>query len=375
MEKYGELPDIDASAQDVFETSDVESVDGGGPDNESISSDIAGDSVDVSVSKNKFNQSGIPDVSGVNFSGSVDRKQLGRTGYVLYDGGQESRDEKLARIRRELDELSSESVDSEGSDIDRLVTRLEELSQGKDENKSSSTDHSDKLKAVFQTITDKVNGGNVSSSTEPWMAVNSTETLELESRLTKIEQLIGYDSLTAVDRVTDEGKSLGARVKELGLKVGIVGNPEYSIENIKNQVSQVRADMEAYDKERRLHQLKISTDGAVTPPTIPIDDKKISELHERLGEFDKVNKIVPLVVTRLKSLHSVHSDMATSIASVSSLDEVISSIKSELTAWNSSIDSLNDRLDKESSAYESNKVHIVSELQQLKDKVSQLSSQ
>ncbi|KAG5364886.1 hypothetical protein CKK34_3712 [Yarrowia sp. E02] len=122
MSKYASLPDLD-TAPDVYETPDV-------PDNyEAEPESPANENIDTSSTNTaeaakKFAGSDF-DNSLTNYSNRIDRQQVSFTSGVAG----ETRDEKLARIKMELQELAESAGEDKSSkeDVDALNLMLEGL--------------------------------------------------------------------------------------------------------------------------------------------------------------------------------------------------------------------------------------------------------
>lgn len=72
-----------------------------------------------------------------------------------------------------------------------------------------------------------------------------------------------------------------------------------------------------------------------------------------------------MLITRLKALHLVHGDVANVVGVVSSLDETLDGIKSDIVSWDTSINTLNSNLKEYETNFESNKGVITNRLDEL----------
>ncbi|KAK6462533.1 Dynamitin-domain-containing protein [Scheffersomyces coipomensis] len=376
MQKYSDLPDIEQDSQELFETSDNDSVIDLSLSKDDVinvkDDDIVEESLNANFAKEKFPQTTISEHGKIDFSGSISNKAFGQTGYVLISGEEESRNEKIARIARELEELKSDPASSstESQQLDRLTELLESNT-----NATVGDYNDEKFQSVFNAISEKVKVDESISNTisESTSLVDTSEILELEARLAKVESFVGYDSIIEIqhlEQTSERRQSLSAKINDLRLKIGIVNNPQYNISNIKDELSTLRLDIAKYDNERKLHEVKVNT--ILETPAARVDEKQINELYQKLPEFDKINKIVPMVVNRLKSLNAVHSDIGNTVHVVSHLDEILNDIKSDLKTWNESINTVNANLDAYASNFIKNEQEIVSQLNRLDTKVNDL---
>ncbi|KAK7686962.1 hypothetical protein QCA50_010043 [Cerrena zonata] len=121
-DKYQDLPDIDHESQDVFANDHL-----------------------------------VGEVDIVNFLGDISKKSLFKNGYKV-TAIDETIEQKLARIKRELEEIqlikSKEEVeqsDQEPSEIDNLVSLLEELSVS-DRKHEEINFYNQRIKEIFSNI-------------------------------------------------------------------------------------------------------------------------------------------------------------------------------------------------------------------------------
>ncbi|KAK6456946.1 Dynamitin-domain-containing protein [Scheffersomyces xylosifermentans] len=390
MEKYSDLPDIETNSQDVFETSDLESdldlphedVGKSETDNEEIDRGI---DINTNEARSKFANSIIVGSGNEDFSGTVVVPVLGKSGYLV-ESVEETRKQKLTRIARELEELKV-SEDSgkdevnapESTQIKKLSDQLESvLSNDKVTDKVNL--HGQQLKQLFEQVSRNVaNTGTLQKSEEKREIVNPSEVLSLEARIHDLESLLGADSLQNLHRKPgkvnpyDSVASIQTHLNDLSRKVNIVHNPEYHIELVSREIEALTTKMDELESKRKFQQIRESAIGKTdTKANSTPFEKKIDELYKALPNFEKSNQVVPLILNRLKSLNTVHSDLATTTQTVGQLDRILGDLKEDFQNWDKSLNTVNENIDKYEVNFEENRASITRQIDELERKVMKL---
>lgn len=385
--KYAGLPDIEEGTRDIFETSDVESE----PVSETVESandDINTTEITTKNAQKRFENDVLEGFLGpVDFLGSVAAAGSGFQGYNVTKVD-ETPSQRLARISRELDELrtvydaNGASNDTE-NEMDRLVGVLETLNAGKTDQPLGV--YNDRIRAVFDQISHHIQventpteAGNAPAALSEPKRPSDAEILGLESRLTAIEGLVGAESVQELQRAPADARAtrtIKHHLNDLTRRVNIVYNPEFELGTIKNEIKELNREAEKLATSRKLAQLTMQTGSAVvqTPSVRSTGfEAKVDALYTRLDEFDKVNSVVPHVLSRLKALHRVHSDMATSVDAVTTLDDTISGIKRDLLAWDLSVNALNAQVDEQSAVFEKNCATVEAQVAAMVSRIEKL---
>lgn len=391
-DKYIDLPDIDHDSKDVFETSDIES------DNDiqttvnetNVNSEIDNAKLDAKRSAEKFtNNIIVGEVDIVNFLGDLGTKSLLRSGYRVQNVV-ETVDQKMARIKRELEEIKlsqetakdvvNENEHEELSNIDELVTLLESI-----DSHNSGPDHlnyySEKLKHIFESI-NLDQDDTEPPSIELTEKNESLEILSLESRINDLETLLGSETLQELQQTVraPKTKTVQNLLNDLKRKINIIYNPEFELGKIKQEIRELNRETEKLATNRKLAQLSSQNNSSNNnfKNNSPIDTKshrkntfeqKIVTIFDRLDEFDNVNKIIPSLLIRLKSLHKIHADLGNTVGTVGQLDQTLNDIKSDMVTWNASLDKVNENLDQQNQIFDTNRLDIEKRLQEAIHKV------
>lgn len=379
-DKYSGLPDIDIDSAEVFETSDVDSeVD---INMRSVSevtennSEVEELDLDQAQSRKRFsNDVLVGDINVVDFLGSIAKPGLMKTGYLVARLD-ETLDQRLSRIARELEEIkilkSKETPSVQNDTSEDLVKLLESLvkdQQPKDEANLNQYHH--RIQEVFEMTSAKLEHSQLDSvELERPRLVDTSQVLALEARLHAIERTLGPDSLQSP---FESKPTIQSYIDELARKINIVHNPEYQVDSLKSKIVQLSKEVETLSANKRLvesHPTEVSLKADANPNHIY---RKIEDLHAKLPHFDHLNSTIPLITARLKTLHTVHADIANTVKTVHDLDQILDDLKSDLQKWNNSIDTVNTNIDKHEVQFASNREHVTQVIKDLDEKVTKLS--
>lgn len=314
---------------EVFETSDVESESGTNhveESSESIARDALAPPLDAVSS---YESSALSDeLTLVDFLGNVARR-LAQSGYNVEKLG-ETRKQKMARIARELEELEKE----EPSEVEVLAGKFRELKAGDEKNGDFDLGVGDVFKNIESALKEKSKKEHSESN----------EVLRLEKRIAELEEAIGANE--------DTPTSIRNILNNASRKVNVLYDHEEEIAAVQTEIKLLSKDMEALAANRRM---ALISSGSKEPPVVPISfDHKVSSLYDRLGEFDRVNTIVPLMIARLRSLNSVHAESGHAVECVATLDKTLSSLALDMKKWDESVDKIDKSLVEQSEAFEKN---------------------
>ncbi|CUM62785.1 uncharacterized protein PRCAT00000343001 [Priceomyces carsonii] len=355
-EKYSELPDIDYLSQEVFETSDVQSIESNFKEVETPSPNQSSDIIEEGLSNEKVRDVFtdnilVSEINLVDFLGDLGSTSLGGRGYRL-NHIVETSDQKLSRIKRELEELrisqrKGELQPNEENETNKLMSMLEDLSSGPD--KSHLNEYKDRINELFKSSSKymhdrdpiKVEKESITLSINP-------NILELDRRINSLEKTLGADALQKF--TTSTGPNIPRRtiendLRDLRRKVSIITNPRFQLDSVKVEIESLKGQLEDITSKKQLAELTttmayIGNDKRSNP-----HEAKVNALFERLNEFDKMSKMVPLLIKRLKSLHVVHSDLSNCIQTSNGLEQILTDMKGEMREWDNSLNKLNTHLD------------------------------
>ena len=342
MNKYSDLPDIDNEGQEVFESSDVES-EIELPIETTNDPDVEVSSINVDQSKELFARNEIVDTTGFDFLGNLSRLN----GYSVTQV-EETTEEKLSRISRELEEIKLQDHHTASQQADQLLTILSEL---KSENTIVKPLRSEQLKidSLFKHI----------ESDTPVASKSFDRLIDLENRLSKLESVVGTEDTTTSVQLT---------INDLSRKISIVENPEYDFDKIRNEVGKLTKELEELDLKRKVLDLDDDSTKTITK------QDKIDELYEKLPNINKYNQVAPMLLTRLKTLNSIHQEMKNNIDLSNGIDQILNDVQLDLKNWDQTITKLNERINDYEDNFEKNSKTVQERISDLILKVDSLSS-
>lgn len=364
MNKYSDLPDIDNEGQEVFESSDVES-EIELPIETKHDPDIEISSINVEESKELFARNEIIDTTSFDFLGNLSRLN----GYSVAQV-EETTEEKLSRISRELEEIKlQDQTASASQQVDQLLTILSEL---KSENNTTTNKllRSDQLKidSLFK---------HIESDTPAVASPNFNRLIDLENRLSVLESAVGgTEDITTTT-------SIQLTINDLSRKISIIENPEYNFDKIRQEVDKLTKELEELDLKRKVLDIDIDNDHdhnddtskttTTTTTTITKQDK-IDELYEKLPQINKYNQVAPMLLTRLKTLNSIHQEMKNNIDLSNGIDQILNDVQLDLKNWDQTIIKLNDRINDYEDNFAKNSTIVQERISDLILKVDSLST-
>lgn len=350
------MSDIETGPE-IFETSDVESMEELVPPPPK-SEEIADDTLDPQSAREKFEENVIVDTFEIaDFLGSL---QSSQNGYSVRKLG-ETPSQRLLRIASELEEIKQES---DSREIDRLKNDLDRLIEyGK-----HAGFHQELFEEAFQSLKSEDSFSNKLESTDIddkyKTATQSAATfLELENRLNSLEQKIGPSDLRLE-------KSLRNHVNDLARKIDVIYDPEHDMSQMKSELKKLNKEIETLATNRRLALL--SLDGKVDTFATQPFDVKIDSIYNNLPEMQKMAQVLPLLITRLRSLHNVHAEVAHSVGFISQIDKTMSDMKMDMQKWNESLDSVTAGIKEHQETFENNRKVAESRLADLEKRVAKL---
>lgn len=242
---------------------------------------ISAEPLDPQIARSKFDGTQVDDIS-------TDFRTTKTKGWQI-SARPETRVERIARLRREIEELSSESDDNEH---ESLLNNLE----------ATCTNQS-------YTGT-KIAAGRVASQ----ISLDSNERLSLlESRIASIEA-----RFNASNEV-----NLAAQVELLRIKIVTICD-----------------EGETKDTIERLKALNSEAATVAKSPLV----NRVQELHEATKGMRSLAKNAPLVLERLRSLQGIHTSAAESRTKLDTARKALEHRRTEVENWRQALRSMEDQI-------------------------------
>lgn len=324
MDKYEGLPDIGAGP-DVFETSSVESNGEVGVE-EDPNVDIDTQGGDLAQARGRFTHEIVDEIDFL--------RSITRLGGMKARHVNETTDEKIARIRREIEELRLE----EALPVEETASLLQSIK-----------DHPTRLNAYHEnvrTVFEQIKADFAKTKQEIASGQSKDlDVLNFEARMNAIETALG-----PIPEASNT--SIQNHLNDLSRKVNIIYNPEFELPKIKLLIQEINKETEKLATNRKLAQF--------SNPDVELPDAsdKIGALYAKLDDFDRVNATVPGLLSRLRSLHRIHADLGIAVSSIGTIDTTLASLKDDMRKWNESLNSINASLDSHNQTFETNRAAL-----------------
>jgi len=215
----------------------------------------------------------------------------------------ESRSEKIARIRGEIAELAK------GSDGDEEVDNL-----------------SKELEAALAVKKTKIAQVNSQSVNGP--SSKTTNDLNLESRVFKLEQSLGQDSLNSTD--------LFSQVENLNKKLCLL-EP---------------SNLQSLDSKLISVSNRLSTFSKYTPTEA--DLKKQNELEKNVKKLTQDLPVIPQILNRLVSLQNIHEQVCRYMNQENRKENVIEELNNQISEQKKAVEVLNENIKRSSGDIKNN---------------------
>ncbi|ODV62949.1 uncharacterized protein ASCRUDRAFT_125745 [Ascoidea rubescens DSM 1968] len=278
QKRLNDLPDVDFSSQDVFETSSISSNEEevlsiNHPDISPLLSSITTNNEDIDNSNIISNLSnskfffGTKFISNSNtdFSDSLNKHSRIKSSYEIFEV-EETYDEKLLRIERELKELRAlkeleldktnkiqptEDIDiKKVNSLNELLTKLNQIDKKTEENNEKDKDESvDSISNKIKDLEIDIKKGKESTNASVGIDIKSInnqlnqklkncvkpgEVVALEKRIYQLEKIIGYnDNLDLLNlNVDSNSENNDSNKSDLNSKLNSFNNIEYLINQL-----------------------------------------------------------------------------------------------------------------------------------------------
>lgn len=339
--------------KDVFETSDVET--------DEIHKDTHRDrdeAVDVSEltdyndSRAVF-ETTILENKDSDFSGRVDRYDM-----ACYKGRvvRESLPQRLARIRKELEEIKT--MDPKNETVESDVQQLIELHAKMSERRKLELG---KIRYALNAQKDDeiVNLPNIDLDYGP-----TGKFIELEQRISHLERYLGANTNEHVQ------KSATSMINDLYRQLNLLKSSKEILPEFEKRLKEVNENYENSIIGRRINkdvelQKKVSSEMKTA-------QSKIEEIYNSYGVLKKYTNVLPHVVTRLKTMNSIHLEVGDGIKVTQGIDESITNLQDSASKWKQLLQEVELKLQEHEERFEKNKNEVHKWVRNIDEKLTRL---
>ncbi|KAK9242069.1 Dynamitin-domain-containing protein [Lipomyces tetrasporus] len=356
LEKYQSLPGLDTWSPDVFETPDLEESVAGvaTPDTPSISETI-NDELDYS-----------------SISADVARERfLNKTlnpGEPVEDPMSESTEMKVARLRKEMEDLAASITREEhtkkdpeepgnvANEVTELANKMRAILMSRQQNTSAL----EVVKYLGTKTEFLATAGDVADSqgrTPSAPGVNPStpndaqnlRLIDLDNRVASLEKALGNPSSVAFHgafHATIFEQPVIPTLLSLSQKIN---NLTSAPEKFDATLARVRQLVAAAEKISSASPGKHPSSSQKAPITGEDEDAsradKIDALYNSLASVEKLMQIVPGLVDRLRSLRFLHSEAGETIGNIREIRDKMNATDAQISTWRSALENAEKRLD------------------------------
>lgn len=329
------------------------------------------------------------DARGVDFSDRLaserksyrtSRRNRRTNGEVLDGSDDGSEDESLPmrinRLQREFEEVQAELREGEGQslngddtevNISRLLGALDGLQKQSFDHNVSAKDRMERQVQKYSSLpTDAGEQGSKARGLEAvtadsGLASGSNEAMmrvsEVDSRLTMIEEALGLTGTNMPETAIDNYKPVLPAIAILEEQIKTLSVSDKQVENINRRLRLLK---EETDRLKLIQKTMIAMGedaGTLSVDAItagrpsseatgkqrlasPDQLAKIDSLHGALGTVEALAPTLPLVLERLRSLHTVHTNAGWANDRLKAIEARQQEQDAELSQWRQSLDRL-----------------------------------
>lgn len=324
-------PRYDANSRFLFQLTQAEPA---SPPNENIDTS----STNTAEAARKFAGSDF-DNSLTNYSSRIDRQQVSFSSGVAG----ETRDEKLARIKLELQELAESAVNDK-EDVDTLHVLLEGLEVKRKE-------------LPLLEVKGDVSSSRTSASTDTSRHVaTSSHTLSklvsLESRLSAVESSL-YDP----NSPESTSVPLAPAIRDLMLKLSLLTSSPQTLQAQQTRIQNVKkggnvrveSRAESRGGESRLES---RVESRMESRMESHDDshpglQNVDIVYSHLSTITYLSHVVPRLVLRLKTLRQVHNLASQSVGTLATVNQQIQELEGAVKKWTEVLERVEQQISSE----------------------------
>ncbi|KAH3687507.1 hypothetical protein WICPIJ_001501 [Wickerhamomyces pijperi] len=338
MPAFEGFDDVDQSTQEVFETSDTESVSSSDttPLPTSRRDSLSYEAIDIEQSRNLFQHSKA-NAQLTDFNGRVD-KLLGS--YETFTVS-ETTQEKLERIRRELEEVKEELSRGKTKETEKDLQQVEVL---KKSFKDINRDVKEKALLSIDIVQDHIEPFTLAPSSTSESILTSEDLLKLNEKIQSLESILGYT------HPLNPSETITTKLNSLYSKIQLLSKDTESLSTITSQIDVINERFESSLALRRQGLFQTSNIGGNTVSSEQQNSLRQMEDSELLAMYDKVSKLTPFIdllpslLQRLQSLHNIHLNSSGAVRFVNGLEEQLGQMEAEMNQWETSLNTMDGKI-------------------------------
>ncbi|SCV02463.1 LAME_0H01090g1_1 [Lachancea meyersii CBS 8951] len=265
---------------------------------------------------------------------------------------------RLARIRRELEEIEM----MKGNELDSEVSTAEtKLLRG------LSNQLNEKLGRQTDNIQQRL---QIDSTEEPNFAKlpdfslnfeNGQRIMRLEAQIAKLESLVGISDSHAAN------KPLTTSLNELYRDIRLLKGDTAHLGQFKTKLAEISDEY-----EKRLLARKASNDLAMQAQIqddLKSQDFKIKSLYDSYDVLIKYKEVLPHLVTRLKALNSLHLKIDDTVGTVKTMGKSLNWVSDQTTKWQQMLEQMDQKLSANEEQSKKNMQEVTDWLNKMEERI------
>lgn len=301
------------------------------------------------------------------------------------DEEDESIDRKLARLKRELEEVklelaeneyqkkneaeefSTDKVEVDDSDVlenvqklssalDAIYTTRHGISKGAEEDLAKTIAKFDKVGSTAQpqhhpSPSDEVPKTSLEHQTQLIQAFSKAA--ELDTRLNLVERSLGLSGANFPESSIGSARPIIPILDSLDRQFQIVSNSAASIDAAQSKARRLLDDADRLQKLKEDEQSSPPSSAGLPPNTRPSSSSysedperasKINALYGILPTIDSLAPTLPVVLDRLRTLHFLHTSAASASTTLDAMEKRQSEQKAEIRQWHEALNNVEKNL-------------------------------
>lgn len=276
------------------------------------------------------------------------------------DEEDETLDRRLARLKREIEEIkieleSPQTKDEAGTEnqkqepqtAETTVVDVSKLSEALDSIYSQRHGGSKDAQTELALLLDdksQMNGvpatedvSKIPPDIDPQMAKALLKTAEFESRLTFLEAALGLTGSNIPDQGALASKPIIPSLDALDRQIQIISNAPNSLDSVHSKTRQLIKDAEKLQRLRTANEEDAANSPALTNGHSAVESpeqlSKINALYGALSTIDSLSPTLPMVLERLRTLRALHTSAAIAGAALDDVEKRQAEQAAEIEQW------------------------------------------
>lgn len=340
------------TGKEVYETSDVEET----PDQVVITEaneDIIEEEIPKVQENNERFEHSVLSSEDTDFSGKLYALPTYNIRHI-----NETRRQRLARIRRELLEIEQDSEeDGSSNELQNLKQLYEMLAQS-----TESTMENIQSQLVIASDEDTENEVTLPNIR---IEINQLKQLEdIEHKISILESQIGP---------SNTNKSITSIINELHREINILKLDEPTLTGFQNKMKEIS---DQYDQSiigrRAQKDPNLSTD---IERKLKSTESKVNDIYDKYNILNKYSEVIPQITERVQSLNVLHTSVNDMNDTVSEINDHMSSVHSQIEKWSSLLESTSRQLTDREQSFKRTRHQLELQLNDLEVRIGKLSGQ